>query len=304
MGIADVIPGVSGGTMAFILGIYARLLDAIKSFNISLLKLLLGGKFKEALASVPWRFLLALGSGIGTAVFTFAHVVSWMLDNQPTLLFAFFFGLILASIHTVSTTLKWSVPTLLSLLGGTVGAYILVGAVPLSMPHDPLTLFFSGALAIMAMILPGISGSFVLLILGQYQYVLEAVKTFDFLTVGSVAAGAVVGIISFVRLLSWLLKHYSRPTIAILIGFMVGSLRKIWPWKQTLQSMLDSHGKSIPLVERNILPPTLDQTFWIAIGLCVLGFVVVSVLEHLQSKNNPLLRLFIRSRKRSITSVD
>lgn len=301
MGIADVIPGVSGGTMAFILGIYEELINAIKSFNLEFIKLLLQLKFKQALDHVPWKFLLALGLGIGSAVFTLAHAVSWLLENQPVFLFSFFFGLILASILAVGATVKWSPMTLISMVVGTVVAYLIVGLVPLQMPHDPLTLFLSGAVAIMAMILPGISGSFILLILGQYEYVLEAVKSLDIFTILFVGAGAVVGITGFSRVLSWLFKHYEQATIAVLVGFMLGSLRKIWPWKETLETTIDRHGDVVPLVEQNILPAFSSQAeiqqVVIASVLCLAGFLVVTYLDHLQSKSNPFFRLMGRSRR-------
>ncbi len=290
MGAADVVPGVSGGTMAFIMGIYEELLNAIKSFNVTLAKLIMRFQIKAALDHVPWKFMLALGSGILVAIFTLAGVLSWLLEHQPVYIFSFFFGLILASIVAIGTQMKWTSLTLVMLLVGTVAAYLIVGLVPVNMPNDPLTLFLSGAVAIMAMILPGISGSFILLILGQYTFILNAVKTFDLVSVLSVALGCAVGIIGFARVLSWLLKHYQQATIAVLVGFMVGSLRKIWPWKVTLETMVDRHGELVPIREANVLPTFGSAEFLIAVALCLLGFVVISFIDHQQTKTNPLFR--------------
>jgi putative membrane protein len=165
------------------------------------------------------------------------------------------------------------------------------------MPHDPVTLFVSGAVAIMAMILPGISGSFILLILGQYAYVLDAVADLNLLAIVPVALGAVVGLTSFVRLLSWLLRHYHNVMVAVLMGFMVGSLRKIWPWKEVVETMLDRHGKPMPIRERNILPDFAASEFWAALAIAVAGFILLSVIDHMQTSANPLLRPFVRVRR-------
>ncbi len=297
MGVADVIPGVSGGTMAFILGIYAYLLNAIKSFNLDVARLLLQFKLKAALDQVPWQFLLVLLAGIGSAVFTLAHVVSWLLVHQPILLFAFFFGLILASILAIGATVRWSVSTIVALIVGTVVAYLIVGLVPLDMPHDPLTLLLSGMVAIMAMILPGISGSFILLILGQYEFALNAVKTLDIVSIMALGTGAVIGIMGFARVLSWLLRHYHQATVALLVGFMIGSLRKIWPWKETVMTMIDRHGVEVPLLQHNVLPDFSSPEFFAALALCLLGFLIVTLIDHVQSKSNPLFRLVRRNRR-------
>jgi putative membrane protein len=174
---------------------------------------------------------------------------------------------------------------------GAVVALLIVIQIPLTMPHDPLTLFLSSAIAIVAMILPGISGSFILLILGQYETVINAVRTLDVLTLLPVAAGSIVGLLSFARLLSWLLNRYEQGTIAVLVGFMIGSLWKIWPWKNVLEWRTNSHGEQMPLVETNALPDFGAPPFWVALGLCIVGFLLVSLLDHLQSKDNPVFRL-------------
>lgn len=284
MGAADLIPGVSGGTIAFILGIYQHLLEAIKSFNVKFLSTLLKGKFKEALSLIPIHFLFFLGLGIGSAIFGMASLMSYLLENEVVYLFSFFFGLVLSSIITISFKVKWSISAIISLLIGTVGAYIIVGLIPLSMPHDPVTLFLSGAVAIMAMILPGISGSFILLILGQYDYVLNAVTEFNIFVLTPVALGIAVGIISFARILSWMLKKYHAVAVASLIGFMIGSLRKIWPWKETLETMIDGHGNVVPKVQANILPVFSSNEFIFASILALIGFALLIVVSTLQDR--------------------
>ena len=298
MGIADLIPGVSGGTMAFILGIYEHLLAAIKSFNVQVLRLLGQGRWRAALTSIPWGFLIPLGFGIGAAVISMARVMRYLLENHPVYLFAFFFGLIVASIIAVGAAVRWTPGAAVALVVGTAAAYVIVGLVPLTMPHDPVTLFFSGAVAIMAMILPGISGSFILLILGQYAYVLDAVADLNLLAIVPVALGAVAGLVGFVRLLSWMLRHYHNVMVAVLMGFMVGSLRKIWPWKEVVETMLDRHGEPMPIRERNILPDFAASEFWAALAIAVAGFILLSVIDHLQTSANPLVRLFVRVRQR------
>ncbi len=290
MGAADVVPGVSGGTMAFIMGVYQELIDAIKSFDLGVVKLLLRLRLRAAAERVSWRFLSALLCGIGAAIVTLAGVLTWLLEHHPTFLYAFFFGLVLASIVAIGVHIKWSPGAVATLIVGTALAYWVVGLVPVRTPHDPLTLFFSGTVAITAMILPGISGSFILLILGQYVYVLNAVKAFDIVTLLPFGVGIVVGITGFARVLSWLLHHYHQLTITLLVGFMIGSLRKIWPFKETLETGLDRHGEVVPILERNVLPDFTSSLFWISLALCVAGFVLIRFLDRLRDERNPFVR--------------
>ena len=292
MGAADVVPGVSGGTMAFILGVYEELINTIKSFNLRFLKLLLSFRIKEALEHINLKFLIALGGGLLGAVLSLASGLSWLLENQPVYLYAFFFGLVAASIVAISAHVRWNIGMLVALLLGTVGAYLVVGLVPIDVPNTPLILFGSGAIAICAMILPGISGSFILLILGQYAFILNAVKDFNVVAIVPALAGMVVGIMGFSRVLSWLLKHYHQVTITLLIGFMLGSLRKIWPYKEVLEWMENRHGELVPMREANVLPDFTSGGFWLALGLAVAGFVLISVLDHLKSRSNPFVRMW------------
>lgn len=292
MGAADTVPGVSGGTVAFVRGIYGDLLNAIKSFNLELLKKVLRFDVKGVLEHVPWRFLLTLGGGILLAIFSLARLVSWLLENQRVFLFAFFFGLVVASAIAVAGKLKqWTPLNILWLIVGGVAAFIIVGLVPSELPHDPVTVFFSGFVAIMAMILPGISGSSILLILGQYEYILNSVRDFNLPPVIILGAGCIVGIAIFSRILSWFLRKFEQSTIALLIGFVVGSLRAVWPWQQENTVIVEG----IEEVYRTAIMPELGSgEFGIAVVIAVIGFLVVSFIDHMESRENPVLRLFWR----------
>ena len=295
MGSADLVPGVSGGTMAFILGIYEDLLNAIKSFNLESLQLALKFKFQQLLEYIPFRFLIALGLGVGSAILLLSNALSNTLAD-PTgriFLFAFFFGLVIASILAVGTQVKWSPRTIAALVVGTVAAFAIVNLTPVSAESTPLNLFIAGMIAICAMILPGISGSFILLIMGHYDNVLNAVSNRDFVTVAIVALGCAVGIVIFSRILSWMLKRYFQVTVATLVGFMIGSLWKVWPWKECVASDVDRHGDFRCLQEANLLPQDGTQIA-IGVGLLLVGFLLVSFLDHLQSGSNPLFSLFWR----------
>lgn len=285
MGAADVVPGVSGGTMAFILGIYEELIRAIRAFDLKFVRLLASFKVKDALENTPWRFLLAVGVGILTAIFSLAGIITWLLNNQPVLIWSFFFGLILASAVTVSKRFKKrTAAALLWIFLGGIGAYVVVGLVPLSTPNASWFLFLSGAIAICAMILPGISGSFILVLLGKYQYVLGAVNNRDFFTLAVFALGAAVGLILFSRLLGWLFRKYHDVTIAILCGLMIGSLRKVWPWKR-LDAIVDAQGRVIASAGTNILPAHWNLEVTLALALVLVGVIAVLSLEWLAAKN-------------------
>lgn len=292
MGSADVVPGVSGGTMAFILGIYEELIQSIRDVaQPDFLRTLLSLRLREAFQRLNWEFLLALFGGILLAIFTLARGLEWLLTNQPELLWSFFFGLVLSSVYVVRLRIKqWRPSLLAAVIPGAIGAFILVGLVPVQTPESWWFLFLSGALAICAMILPGISGAFILVLLGKYQYVLGAVNNRDFLTIGLVGLGAGLGLITFAQILGWLFRRYHDMTVAVLIGLMLGSVRKIWPWKETLSSIIDRHGEMIPTVQRNILPAlSVDGSFNIqvplAIGLMIVGFAAVLLLDRIANLN-------------------
>ncbi len=281
MGAADVVPGVSGGTMAFILGIYEELIRATREITQpSFLRPLLRGNLKAAAEALPWPFLCAVFAGILLAVFSLAPGLEWLLENQPALLWSFFFGLVLASILTVSARVgRWTTLTRGGVILGTIGAWLIVGMVPVQTPDAPWFLVLSGSIAICAMVLPGISGSFILVLMGKYQQILAAVTERDLVTIATFAFGAGIGLLLFARFLSWLLARYHDVTVSLLIGLMAGSLRKVWPWKETLESMIDRHGKSVPVVERNILPSGAEELA-LGVGLALVGAAIVLVLER------------------------
>jgi len=283
MGAADVVPGVSGGTMAFILGIYEELVDSIRSVaRPPLWRALLGGRIGDAFAAINGRFLVALGLGILTAVLSLARGLSWLLRNEPVLLWSFFFGLVLASVLVVSRRIeRWSAELAAALIVGTVGAFWLVGLVPAQTPEAAWFVFLSGATAICAMILPGISGSFILVLLGKYQFILDAVNGRDVGTLAVFLAGIAVGIVSFAQLLGYLFRRYHDVTVALLTGLMLGSLRKVWPWKVDVLTRVDRRGETVPVVQNNVLPAAFDGEVAAALALAVLGFGVVLLLERL-----------------------
>ncbi|HVR42282.1 MAG TPA: DUF368 domain-containing protein [Thermoanaerobaculia bacterium] len=278
MGSADVVPGVSGGTMAFILGIYEELIDSIRAVGRpEFLRPLSRGRLGEAIAAVNWKFLLAVLSGIILAILSLARGIEWALENRGVWVWSFFFGLVLASVLTVSRRIaRWNPRLVILALLGAVGAWIFVGLVPVQTPQTWWFLFLAGAIAICAMILPGISGAFVLLLLGKYDYILRAVNERDVLPVLWLALGAGVGIVSFAQVLGWLFRRHHDGTVAVLTGLMVGSLRKVWPWKEDLAFVIGSHGERIPTVQRNVLPEGGEGVgAGIAFALAGLGLVLL-----------------------------
>ena len=282
MGAADVVPGVSGGTVAFIVGIYEELINSIKSINPTNLKLLFSLRIAEFWKAINANFLLALVSGIAISIFSLAKLITYLLENEPVLVWAFFFGLVLSSTYFVAKTItQWDWKTYLFFVIGTVGAYFITVATPTETPNNLFFIFLCGAIAICAMILPGISGSFILVLLGKYFYIMSAVKSLDIVVMLVFMCGAFIGITSFSNVLSFLLRRFHNTTIATLAGFMLGSLNKVWPWKETVETYVDSHGHIKPLVEENILPNTL---LWEGIGLMLFGFILVYVLEKISQK--------------------
>ena len=282
MGAADVVPGVSGGTIAFIVGIYEELINSIKSINTENLRLLFRGQFRSFWEGINANFLLSIVLGIGISIFSLAKIITYLLVNQPILVWAFFFGLVLASTWFVAKEIKqWQVKTAISFVTGAVLAYYITVATPAETPTHPLFIFLCGAIAICAMILPGISGSFILVLLGKYFYIMEAVKSFRITVMLTFMAGAVIGITTFSRVLSFALRRFHDATIALLSGFMLGSLNKVWPWKETIETYTDSHGVVKPLVEQNIAPNTQVIE---AVGLMILGFTLVYALEKLSTR--------------------
>lgn len=286
MGAADVVPGVSGGTIAFITGIYEELINSIEGVTKALPIL-----FKEGIAAA-WKaananFLLILLSGIAVSVLSLAQGIGFLLETEPVLVWSFFFGLIVASAIIVGKSVNhWNALAIVAMLGGIAIAYYITIASPAQTPEAAWFIFLSGSLAICAMILPGISGSFILLLLGKYKFIIGALSDFDIKTILIFMAGCVVGLLSFARLLSWMFKHYKNTTIAVLTGFMMGSLNKVWPWKITTSTTTDRHGLEIPLTQESVLPNQFDSDPQVlaAIVAALCGFFVIWVLESRTSK--------------------
>ena len=288
MGAADVVPGVSGGTIAFISGIYEELISTISGVNPSLLT-----TWKEEGFSSMWKefngnFLLALFSGILFSIFTLMRLANYLLDNHPVLIWSFFFGLVLASIWFVAKQIpKWNFKIVLALVIGAAVAFYIVSLPPLGANSSYWFLFLAGAIAVCAMILPGISGAFILVLLGAYKSVTEAAHDFDLKTLGIVGLGAIFGLLSFSRVLKWLFVHYSSITLAVLTGFIAGSLNKIWPWKKVLEKAIYGD-KEVVLREASVLPWNFEgdpQTLW-AIILMIAGFLLILVLELVANNNS------------------
>ena len=279
MGAADVVPGVSGGTIAFIAGIYDELINSIKSINMHSLKLLFTGKIAAFWKAVNGNFLFALLLGIAISVFSLAKLITYLLLNEPVLVWSFFFGLVLASTWFVTKDIKgWNWKTVAGFVGGAVIAYYITVATPAETATNLMFIFLCGAIAICAMILPGISGSFILVLLGKYFYVMEAVKTLDLVVLGVFAFGAALGITSFSRVLSYALKNFRNITLSVLSGFMLGSLNKVWPWKEVEKLVSDGHEV---MIEHNIAPNTEVAE---AVVLMLIGFILVYVLEKISAK--------------------
>lgn len=283
MGAADIIPGISGGTVAFILGVYEELLQAIKTCSGKVLQLALQGKFKDSWNTIPFSFLIPVVGGLSTAILTMAGVISYLMNTYPVFVWSFFFGLMIASGVLVSRRIvSWQLRDFGVLAASTVGTYFLVGAVPVETPSNLLTFFFSGFIAICAMILPGISGSFILLLLGKYEQVLEAVLHHDILTLGVFMLGAIIGLAVFARALAWLFARHHDIVIALLTGFMIGALRKLWPWKEVITTRINSKGVEVPVQDINILPESFDISVIIAVCLAIAGFIVIYYLNKFE----------------------
>ena len=285
MGAADVVPGVSGGTIAFISGIYEELISSINSINLGLLKTWKVDGFKTVWAKVNGNFLLALFTGIFISLFSLATLVSWLLENEPILLWSFFFGLVAASVFFVGKEIqKWHVGTITALVSGALIAFFIT-TLPPSENIDGLPfLFLSGALAVCAMILPGISGAFILVLLGSYKTILDAVHERDIKIVITVGVGAVFGLLSFAKLLKWMFTNYKNITLALLTGFIVGSLNKIWPWKRVLETKV--YGEKTVIIDTNTSPLSYegDPQIFYAILAALIGFSLIFILEKTASK--------------------
>lgn len=290
MGLADIVPGVSGGTIAFITGIYDELLKSISSVNKEFVKLLVQFKIKEAFHHINGLFLFPLLAGVASAILLTSRLMHYLLHTYPTHTWGFFFGLIIASIIYISKSIErpWNAKKAAQLIAGVAIGYALVSLVPVQSENSYLNVFLSGSVAICAMILPGISGSFILLILGKYAFITGALKApfadNNLIFIGIFCVGCLIGILSFSKLLNFLMSKFHQAMIIILTGFMIGSLKKIWPWKEVLES-ITVREKTHVLREANIFPALQNDTY-LTILFIVLGFSLVFILEMVAKKMN------------------
>ena len=303
MGAADVVPGVSGGTIAFISGIYEELIESIDNLNLGVLKVWKKEGFKTAWNSINGSFLLALFSGIAISILSLAKLIKWLLHNEPILLWAFFFGLVLASILYIGKQIQsWSPKIIIAILITSILSYFITLAEPFASPDSPFYLLFCGFIAIIAMILPGVSGAFILLILGAYETAINTVNNLiEGVTTGNwdvlkdallnffmLGIGAIIGLKVFSKVLNWMFKHHKNLTLAILTGFMIGSLNKIWPWKNVLKTRINSEGLEVTALDESILPTSYDgdPNILFAVIFIVIGFATILILESLGNKKS------------------
>ena len=293
MGAADAVPGVSGGTIAFISGIYEELISSISQVNFSLLKTLKENGIKAVWEQVNGNFLLSLLIGIFISFVSFMRLAKYLLEHHPILIWSFFFGLVLASILYVAKQIKqWSFITVIAALAAAFIAYYITTLPSLANNDNPVFLFLAAAIAICAMILPGISGAFILVLLGAYKTLSTAFHDLNIKNILIFVAGAVVGLLSFSKLLKWLFNNHKNITLAILTGFIIGSLNKIWPWKETLSTRIDSKGIETPVLQQSIFPEKftelyqLDAQIGLAILLMCIGFFSIIILEKIGSNRN------------------
>jgi len=291
MGAADVVPGVSGGTIAFITGIYDELLHSLKQIGPSALQVLLKQGFSAAWQFINGNFLLTVFGGILISLKTFAALISYCLQEYPLLVWAFFTGLIMASVWLLlRQNSAWRWPHVVASVLGALFVFAISEASPTQLPGEWWVLFLGGFVAICAMILPGISGSFILLLVGLYPVFLQAITDLDIVALASFGLGCVCGLLVFSRFLSWLLDRYHQLTLATLIGFLIGSLNVTWPWKQTLESSVNRHGELIPLVQQNVLPGNYellvgqDPQLAGSLILLLVGLFLVLSVELLSKK--------------------
>ena len=287
MGAADVVPGVSGGSIALITGIYEKLLDSIRAIDLDAFHLLRTGKIKALWVKINGTFLFSLLLGILTSILLLANVITYLLYTYPIPVWSFFIGLIIISALLILRDVKrWNIAALLALPIGIGIAYLITGMTPVSSANNLLIVFGAGMVAICAMILPGISGSFLLLVMGKYEYILNALVERDVATLAVFAMGCVVGILAASRAISWLLKHYHAITISLLSGFMLGSINKLWPWKKVLSYRVSSSGEQEPFLTENILPNHYfsqtgeDPYFLGALFAFFIGIILVIGIER------------------------
>src|SRR5690554_914612 len=303
MGAADVVPGVSGGTIAFISGIYEELVETIHKLDIGFFKSWKKEGFASAWSTYNLPFLLALGTGILISILSFAKVITYVMTTYPIAVWSFFFGLVIASIlYVVNQMSRWRLASIAALVIASILSYLITIAEPIGSSDSTWFLFFAGFIAIIAMILPGISGAFILLLLGAYQSVIgiitqlgSGITSLDssilFDAIGKLlifGVGAITGLKVFSKALNWMFKHHKNLILAVLTGFMIGALNKIWPWKEVLEYRMNHSGEQVPFIERSILPQNFEGSPQViyAIIFAVIGFLTIFLLEKFASKKN------------------
>ncbi len=286
MGAADVVPGVSGGTVAFITGIYEELIHSIKSIDLSALRLLLRFRVAEFWKLINGNFLITLVAGIFVSLLSLSKLMLYLLEHHPISIWSFFFGLILISTPLILRDIrKWSIAPVLTFLVGVALAYWITIVSPAETPSTLFFIFICGAIAICAMILPGISGAFILLLLGKYEFMITALTEFNIPVILVFMTGCVLGLLGFSHFLNWILKNYRYATLAMLAGFMLGSLNKVWPWKEVIAFRLNSAGEQVPAFDRSIAPWNYlaktgqDPQVLNAILFAMLGIILVIGIE-------------------------
>lgn len=288
MGAADVVPGVSGGTIAFITGIYEQLISSISQIDVPLIKKIFGGQLKEVWRQVNGNFLMSLLIGIGISVLTLAQLAHYLLKEHPIFLWSFFFGLVVASILYIGKQIeKWRLVHVISAVIAIAVAYFITRLTPASGTDNLFYLFLCGSIAISAMILPGISGAFILVLMGAYSTVTKAISDFDLKTVAVFGLGAVIGLLSFSKLLKWLFDRHKNLVLAILTGFITGSLNKVWPWKKILETRM-INGKEKIINEISIMPWNYEGEALLiyAILFAIAGFILIFGLEYFSKRNS------------------
>ena len=292
MGAADAVPGVSGGTIAFISGVYEELITSISQINFSLIKTFKNKGFKAVWQQANGNFLLSLIIGIFISFVSFMKLAKYLLETEPILIWSFFFGLVLASILYVAKQIeKWNFLSFTLAITAAFLAYYITTLPSLANNDNPIFLFLSAAIAICAMILPGISGAFILVLLGAYKTLSTAFDELNFKNIIIFIFGAIIGLLSFSKLLKWLFSNHKNSTLAVLTGFIIGSLNKIWPWKETLSFRINSKGIEVPVIQESILPEKytllyqIDAQVQFAIVLMIIGFFSIILLEKIGSSS-------------------
>ena len=296
MGCADVIPGVSGGTVAFITGIYEELINSIKSIDLDAFRLLFRFSLVDFWKRINGNFLVCVLAGIVTSLLSLSRLMTYLLEHHPIPIWSFFFGLILVSSPLILRDIRrWNAGTVLAFILGIVLAYLITILSPTETPTNLFFIFFCGALAICAMILPGISGAFILLLIGKYEYMINALIEFNIPVILVFVMGCFLGLLGFSHFLSWILTHYRFPTLALLAGFMIGSLNKVWPWKEVIAFRLNHEGIQVPAFDKSVWPGRYlevtgqDPQLFYAILFAAVGIFLVVAIEktaaYLKSKN-------------------